>query len=110
MAMTYTELGADVCVLSEALIDRLALRHRLTVEIDRSFGFGRPLRQFERASRMLLIDGCAEASSQAFALAHQMALFEAQDVTAAVLAQAGFRSASANALCSVALANISLAP
>lgn len=102
---THAELGADVSALPEALIDRLELRHRLSVEIDRSFGFERPIRQFDRTSRSLRIDGCAEASSRTFALAHQLALFEAQDATAAVLAQAGFRSASANAVCSVALAN-----
>ncbi|SIR45896.1 short-chain fatty acyl-CoA regulator family protein [Bosea sp. TND4EK4] len=102
---TQVELGADVSALPGALIDRLELRHRLSVEIDRSLGLDRPIRQFDRASRTLRIDGCTDAPSQTFALAHQLALFEAQDVTTEVLAQAGFRSASANAVCSVALAN-----
>jgi predicted transcriptional regulator/transcriptional regulator with XRE-family HTH domain len=102
---THAELGADASELSGALIDRLELRHRLAVKIDRTFGFDRPIRQFDRASRTLHIDGSAELSSQTFALAHQLALFEAQDVAMAVLAQADFRSTNANAVCSVALAN-----
>ncbi|CAH1672308.1 Propionyl-CoA carboxylase regulator [Hyphomicrobiales bacterium] len=102
---TYAELGADTSALPDALIGRLELRHRLSVRIERSFGFDRPIRQFDRASRILRIDGCADASSRTFALAHQLALFEAQDVTAEVLTLASFRSESANAVCSVALAN-----
>lgn len=102
---TREEIGGSTAELSHALIDRLEMRHRLRVNVDRSIGPDRPIRLYDRSSRTLHIDGCAEPSSQLFALAHQLALFEAEDLARDILVQANFRSANANAVCSVALAN-----
>lgn len=103
--LTREELGVHAAGLPGALIERLEMRHRLTVKTDRSIGADRPIRRFDRSSRTLHIDGCADASSQTFALAHQLALFQAGDLARDILRQANFRSADANSVCSVALAN-----
>ncbi|MCV9938327.1 short-chain fatty acyl-CoA regulator family protein [Boseaceae bacterium BT-24-1] len=102
---TREELGADASQLTNALIERLEMRHRLSVRVDRTIGAERPIRHFDRASRTLYIDGCADASSQTFALAHQLAQLQAADLARDILVEATFRSADANAVCSVALAN-----
>lgn len=101
----FAELGSSTTDLEEALIDRLRAKHKVVVAVDKSFDPGRPIRQFDRASRKLQIDGSAEKPSRTFALAHQIALIEAFDTIQEVLRQAAFRSENANAVCSVALAN-----
>ena len=98
-------LRADPATLREALVDRLAVRHRLRVVFDRSVAPDRALRRLDRPARTLVIDGHADAPSQTFALAHQIALLEARETIADTARDAAFRSADANAVCEVALAN-----
>lgn len=99
------DLRADSISLREALIDRLESKHKLAVAIDRSVAMERPLRRFDRDSRRLTIDGHADAASQTFALAHQVALLEVEEFIAEVVKSAMFRSSDAGAVCKVALAN-----
>lgn len=98
-------LNVDEADLKDALVERLELRHRLSVVVDRSIVSDQPIRRLDRSARRLVIDGRAETSSQTFALAHQLALFEARDQIDDILARAMFRSRNANAVCEVALAN-----
>lgn len=99
------ELGADPSTLSEALVDRLAVKHQIRVLFDRSVAPDRALRRLDRSARTLVIDGHADVASQTFALAHQIALLEAGEAIAQTIREAAFRSPDANAVCEVALAN-----
>ncbi|MEZ2408571.1 short-chain fatty acyl-CoA regulator family protein [Bosea sp. RCC_152_1] len=99
------ELRAEPAVLHEALIDRLATRHKFKVVFDRSLGSERAMRRLDRSTKTIAIDGYAESSSQNFALAHQLALLEARDAIDETVRHATFRSADAGAVCEIALAN-----
>lgn len=99
------EIGGDAFSLCEALERRLDERHHVRVLHDRSLTDGLPIRRFRPHSRTLEMDGFADLSSLAFAMAHQIALLEACDVIDALVQDAGFRSAGAAAVCKVALAN-----
>lgn len=102
---TYEELAGQGIDLRTALIDRFERRHGLTVVLDRSLTADKPIRRLDRNAKRLVIDGHADASSQIFALAHQLALIEAGEEIQRILDQAGFRSRNSNAVCAVALAN-----
>ncbi len=99
------ELESGFEHLADALIDRLASRHGISVVIDRSLLANLPVRRLERGARRLTIDGQAERPSQIFALAHQVALLEASEAIQKIVDQAAFRSDDANAVCAVSLAN-----
>lgn len=99
------ELGSDPSSLSAALVDRLASHHQLRVIYDRSVTSERALRRVDRSSRTVTIDGHADAASQTFSLAHQLALLEAREAIHETVREAAFKSPDANAVCEVALAN-----
>ena len=99
------EIGGEAYTLCEALERRLDERHRVRVVHDRSLASDPPIRRFRPHSRTLELDGFADRPSLAFALAHQIALLEAGAVIRDLARDAGFRSASASAVCEVALAN-----
>lgn len=90
---------------AERFARALEQRHGIAVEIRRTPAPDRPIRQFDRAGRRLLIDGLADRATQAFAMAYQIALLEVADIIDHEATAAGFRSPDAKAVCSVALAN-----
>jgi XRE family transcriptional regulator, fatty acid utilization regulator len=83
----------------------LEYHHRLKVQFDQEFAEDRPIRMLDREAGLICIDGLADKPSQIFALAHQLALLEFGGIIDNVIAQAGFQSSGAGAVCRLALAN-----
>lgn len=90
------EMGGDV---ERRLLDRHSVRVRFADDI------GAPLRRFDPARRLLLIDRGMAPESRGFHLAHQLARLELAQPIAATVGAAGLRSDEARALLSVGLAN-----
>ncbi len=63
------------------------------------------LRQFDRASRTLVISAHAAPATQVFQMAHQCALIEQDSLLEATLDLARFQSPEARAICKIGLAN-----
>lgn len=99
------ELGGDGTTLCSRLSDRLESRHGVTVSLDHRVEEGAPVRHFDRKRKVLHIDGFADRSSQAFALAHQLALIEAWEEIQEVSNAACFQSVGAKQVGEIALAN-----
>ncbi|MXU66101.1 helix-turn-helix domain-containing protein [Oceanomicrobium pacificus] len=83
------------------LADWLAERHGVTVIRHRDG----PLRAFDRSARTLSLSRRASPESQAFALAHQVALLDHGDLLDATLDFARFRTEDARDICKIGLAN-----
>jgi predicted transcriptional regulator/DNA-binding XRE family transcriptional regulator len=84
-----------------AMIDRLASRHRVTVAAAGSA----PLRQFDRATRSLLLSTALPPESRRFMLAHQLVALEMGDDIHAISDSAALRTGEARRLLSIGLAN-----
>lgn len=103
-AMAETLQSAELGIY-DALRACLQDRYGLRVAADRSLAQRKPIRRFDRATRTVHIDSFADPASQAFALAHQLALLQAAPIIDNVARSAGFRSPDAAAVARVALAN-----
>lgn len=90
---------------SVRLAQALERDHGVTVLLDRDLGARRPMRRFDPEGRRLHVDAFLEPASQRFAMAHQLALLEAERVIEAVVHGAGFTSPDSGAICRIALAN-----
>lgn len=91
-----------------AFADHIERRHRVRVVL-RSEGLGERdeggLRAFDPVSRVLWLNPRSAPSTQGFQIAHQIALLEHEQTMSRIIAGAGFRSADAEAICRIGLAN-----
>lgn len=99
------EIARDDADIHTGLVTRLARRHGLIVEPDRTLSPERPILRVDRAAGRLVIDALASPATQTFQLAHQLARLEVSDIIETILASAGFRSTNAAAVCRLSLAN-----
>ncbi|TAK48577.1 MAG: XRE family transcriptional regulator [Xanthobacteraceae bacterium] len=86
------------------LVDYLRRQHGIAVVFAHDTGPGL-MRHFDRDSATLRVNGLMEPATQAFVLAHQIALIEQREEIEALVARAEFRSTEAPAVCTLALAN-----
>lgn len=89
------------------MADTIERRHRVRVVVgDSDTGpASGTLRHFDPASRVLTLESRAGASTNAFQIAHQVALIEHKADIDAIVARAGFHSDDAAAICRIGLAN-----
>ncbi|MCB1419596.1 MAG: DUF2083 domain-containing protein, partial [Notoacmeibacter sp.] len=85
------------------MADHIERRHRVRVMISTEGAPG--LRRYDPASRVLALNGRADAATNAFQIAHQIALLEHDAIIEAILARAEFRADGAAAICRIGLAN-----
>jgi predicted transcriptional regulator len=86
------------------LVDYLNRQHKISVVFDHDTT-PTPMRRFERDTGTLRINALLEPATQAFLLAHQIALIEQAAEIETQVARAQFRSKEAPAVCTLALAN-----
>ncbi len=84
-----------------AIISWLSQKHRLTVSFDTHAN----LRHLDQNRRVLTLSKAASFQSQAFQMAHQVALLEHNDLIEASLDLARFSSQEARDICKIGLAN-----
>jgi len=84
-----------------ALIQWLSRKHHLTVQFDTGTG----LRSLDQSKRILSLSKTANTPSQAFQMAHQVALLEHNDLIEASLDMARFSTREARDICKIGLAN-----
>ena len=87
------------------MADHIERKHRVRVMIGAELGAPDAIRRFDPASRVLSLNARAGASTNAFQIAHQIALLEHGNVIDAILEKADFRSPDAPAICRIGLAN-----
>jgi XRE family transcriptional regulator, fatty acid utilization regulator len=91
--------------IHEALALRLADQHGVKLVLDRTLIDKKPLRHFDPVKRELILDAHLERPTQAFAMAHQIALLEQSSEIEDIARHAEFESPDAEAVSKVALAN-----
>ncbi len=89
--------GAPVAALGSALEER----HGVTVRI----AFGGRMRAYDAEAGVLTLAAEAGAATQAFQIAHQIALISQRELIEATLDLADFQSAPAREICRIGLAN-----
>ncbi len=89
----------------KALADHAERRHRIRVAIGPDAGGAGQLRRFDPVSRVLWLNPRSAPSTQAFQIAHQIALIEHEADMARIIANAGLRTADAAAIARIGLAN-----
>lgn len=87
------------------MADHIERQHRVRVVIGDALADTGGLRSFEPASRILTLDSRSGPSTNAFQIAHQIALLEHRSGIDAIVAKAGFHSHDAAAICRIGLAN-----
>ncbi len=87
------------------LVDRLTSRHGISVEIAPVDAMAGARRRYDAKAKTLTLSETLSPSSRAFHLAYQVALLEAREVIAALIAQAKLSSPESETLCRVGLAN-----
>ena len=87
------------------MADHIERKHRVRVMIGGDSAEGAALRRYDPASRVLALNGRADAASNAFQIAHQIALIEHEAIIAGIVERADFRSEGARAICRIGLAN-----
>jgi predicted transcriptional regulator/DNA-binding XRE family transcriptional regulator len=87
------------------LADHIERKHRVRVAIGPDGSGEGGLRTFDPVSRVLWLNPRASASTQAFQIAHQIALVEHEQILSKIIASAGFRSSDAAAIGRIGLAN-----
>lgn len=87
------------------LADHIERKHRVRVAIGPDTTGEGGLRRFDPVSRVLWLNPRSAPSTQAFQIAHQIALIEHEALMVTIMAAAGFRSADAAAICRIGLAN-----
>ena len=86
------------------LAEHIERRHRVRVAIGPGEAGG-TLRRFDPVSRVLWLNPRSAPSTQAFQIAHQIALLEHEAAMTTIIAGASFRSTDAAAICRIGLAN-----
>jgi XRE family transcriptional regulator, fatty acid utilization regulator len=87
--------------ISNALPAWLSQKHHITVQLDHAPN----LRKFDGTRQTLTLSKTASLASQAFQMAHQVALLEYNDLLEASLDLARFSSEEARDICKIGLAN-----
>ncbi|MFK5996704.1 MAG: short-chain fatty acyl-CoA regulator family protein [Rhodobacterales bacterium] len=87
--------------IHNALIQWLSHKHHLTVQFDTSAS----LRNLDHGRRILALSKTASSQSQAFQMAHQVALLAHNDLIEASLDMARFSTLEARDICKIGLAN-----
>lgn len=87
------------------MADHIERQHRVRVVIGDALADTGGLRSFEPASRILTLDSRSGPSTNAFQIAHQIALLEHRTDIDSIVAKAGFHSHDAAAICRIGLAN-----
>lgn len=88
-----------------ALAEYIERKHRVHVSITNISSDERILRTYDPTTRVLKLDSRASESTNAFQIAHQIALLEHGDILRKIIADADFRSEDAGAICQIGLAN-----
>jgi predicted transcriptional regulator len=99
------ELGTDARDLQGRLIEYLARRHDVTVEIVQSDRRTGAVRKFVRAERRLVLSDMLPGTSVTFQLAHQLGLLAARERFDEIIGGAALRSEESKRLGLVALSN-----
>ncbi len=84
------------------MADTIEKKHRVRVVMG---GEGNAVRRYDPVGRVLTLNPRADNATNAFQIAHQIALIEHQKIIDAIIAKAEFRSADAGAICRIGLAN-----
>ncbi len=85
------------------LRDYLKVQHNVTVSED--LENTQALRRFHTDTRLLQVNQRSQPSTQAFQIAHQIALLEFRNIMDKLVEEAQFRSAEAGEICRIGLAN-----
>lgn len=88
-----------------AMADHIERTHRVRVSVGTNMATPGALRHFDPSSRVLSLDSRADASTNAFQIAHQIALLEYKDELDTIIDRAAFRSEDAAEICRIGLAN-----
>lgn len=83
--------------------DYLKVQHNVTVSED--LENTQALRRFHTDTRLLQVNQRSQPSTQAFQIAHQIALLEFRNIMDKLVEEAQFRSAEAGEICRIGLAN-----
>ncbi|MCB1381469.1 MAG: DUF2083 domain-containing protein [Notoacmeibacter sp.] len=97
------EMGGGTRNRVRMMADHIERKHRVRVMVGADGVQG--LRRYDPASRVLALNGRADAATNAFQIAHQIALLEHDAAIEAILAKADFRTDGAAAICRIGLAN-----
>ncbi|HRP96130.1 MAG TPA: short-chain fatty acyl-CoA regulator family protein [Rhodocyclaceae bacterium] len=107
----FEEWGLVPGALEQGLIERMATAHGVTVvgplreATDAAAAERAPLRQFDRANRLLHLSALLDSGQRAFQLAAQLALLEANDEIERLVAERGLQGDDARVLARIGLAN-----
>ena len=104
-AAVRSELSGNLRDLQGQLVDFLARRYRITVDVVRSGPLGGAVRKYVEEDRRLLLSEMLPATSATFQLAHQLGLLDARDVFDEATRRAKLSTEESKTLYRVALAN-----
>lgn len=88
-----------------AFADYIERKHRVHVSVVRKDQTQRFMRHYDRDARVLTLNQRSGDSTNAFQIAHQIALIEHDDIIGQILEDADFRSDEARSICKIGLAN-----
>lgn len=101
----WQEAGLDPADPYRRLLDHLAARHGVTVEIAPHGAMDTALRRYDPKTKRLMLSEVVPRGSREFQLAYQIGLIEAKEAIDAVIADAKLSSGDAETLCRVGLIN-----